>query len=89
MCSEPLFIPNFEPFKIHYFHSHFLASRDPDYFLFLIQYVLKLLFIPNFDQSNFDESKSLRFEIRNKKQFQNTLKLGIKSNLDHVMREND
>ena len=42
-----------------------------------------------FDESNFDESKSPRFEIRNKKQFQNILKSGIKSNLDHVMREND
>ena len=50
------------------------------------------LFIPDLaveEVSHFDESKSLRFEIRNKKQFQNTLKLGIKSNLDHVMREND
>ena len=36
MCSEQLFIPNFEPFKIHYFHSHFLGSPGPDYFLFLI-----------------------------------------------------
>ena len=31
MCSEPLF-SYFEPFKIHYFHSHFLASRGQDYF---------------------------------------------------------
>ena len=58
-------------------------------FYSFFQYGLKLLFIPNFDESNFDESKSLRFEIRNKKQFQNILKLGIKSNLDHVIREND
>ena len=30
MCSEPLFIPYFEFFKIHYFHIHFLASRGPE-----------------------------------------------------------
>ena len=69
MCSEPLFIPNFEPFKIHYFHSHFLASRGPDYFLFLILICFETVL------------KSLRFEIRNKKQFQSILKLRIKSNL--------
>ena len=34
------FFPNFELFKIHYFHSHFLASRGPDY---------RALFIPNFN----------------------------------------
>ena len=67
MCSEPLFIPNFELFKIHYFLSHFLESRGQITFYSLFQYALKLLFIPNFDESNFDESKSLRFEIRNKK----------------------
>ena len=27
-CSEPLFIPNFEPFKIHYFHRHFLGCSQ-------------------------------------------------------------
>ena len=75
MCSEPLFIPNFEPFKIHYFHSHFLASRGQITFYSLFQYALKLLFIPNFDESNFDESKSLRIEIIIKKQCQNILKL--------------
>ena len=41
MCSKPLFIPNFEPLKIHYFHSHFLASRGPEYFVFLISQVEK------------------------------------------------
>ena len=44
MCSEPLFIPNFELFKIHYFHSHFLASRGPDYFLFLISICFETAF---------------------------------------------
>ena len=58
-------------------------------FFFLISICFDIAFFPNSDESNFDESKSLRFEIRNKKQFQNILKLGIKSNLDHVMREND
>ena len=58
MCSEPLFIPNFEPFKIHYFHSHFLASRGPESGLQITFFTLP--FIPNLDESNFDESKSLR-----------------------------
>ena len=40
----PLFIPNFEPFKIHYFHSHFFASRGPDYFLFLISICFETAF---------------------------------------------
>ena len=66
MCSEPLFIPNFEPFKIHYFHSHFLASRGPDYLFFLISISFDIAFFPNSDESNFDESKSLRIEIRKK-----------------------
>ena len=62
MCSEPLLIPNFEPFKIHYFYSHFRRL---------------------FDSSKLDSSK-----LGIKSSFK-TLKLGIKSNLNHVMREND
>ena len=42
MCSEPLF-SYFEPFKIHYFHSHFLASRGQDYF-FLISICFDIVF---------------------------------------------
>ena len=30
MCSEPFCIAYFEPFNIHYFHSHFLGSRGPE-----------------------------------------------------------
>ena len=59
----------------------------PDLAVEEVSHVFRAAFY--FDESNFDESKSPRFEIRNKKQFQNILKSGIKSNLDHVMREND
>ena len=77
-CSEPLFNPNFEPSKTYNLLSHFLALHGPDYFFptfKLISYVLALLF-SNSDELNFDESKSLRIEIRNNKQFQNILELG-------------
>ena len=60
------FFPNFEPFKIHYFHSHLLASRGQDYFFSLISICFDIVFFPNSDKSNFDESKSLRIEIRKK-----------------------
>ena len=53
MCSEPLFIPNFEPFKIPYFHSHFLASRGPDYFLFLISICFEIAFYSLFRSVDF------------------------------------
>ena len=71
MCSEPLFFPNFESLKISYFLSHFLESRGPVYFFFLISICFDIAFFPNSDESNFDESKSLRIEIRKKKQCQN------------------
>ena len=61
MCLEPLFIPNFEPLKIYYFMSHF--SHHVVQFAFsYFQYVLTLLFFPNSDESNFNESKSLRIK---------------------------
>ena len=65
-CVQSRFFPNFEPFKIHYFHSHLLASRGQDYFFFLISICFDIVFFPNSDKSNFDESKSLRIEIRKK-----------------------
>ena len=71
MCSEPLFFPNFECFKISYFLSHFLESRGPVNFFILISICFDIAFFPNSDESNFDESKSLRIEIRKKKQCQN------------------
>ena len=64
MCSEPLFISNFE-------FSNFLASRGPFYFFFLISICFEIAFFDNSDESNFDESKSLRHvldsRIRKKK----------------------
>ena len=44
-------------------------------------------FFPNSDESNFDESKSLRIEIRKKTESKH-IEIRKKSNLDHVMREN-
>ena len=58
MCSEPFCIAYFEPFNIHYFHSHFLGSCGPESGLQITFFTLP--FIPNLDESNFDESKSLR-----------------------------
>ena len=59
MFSEPFCIAYFEPFNIHYFHSHFLGSRGPESGL-RITFLHCLFLIPNLDESNFDESKSLR-----------------------------